>query len=93
MTREEIFDIIYGDDEDFESVSEEKIEDQSRWSIYKSLVFKQKSTGKFFWAYWGEGATEYQDGQEEYCSLTEVEPYEVTVTRYKEVKNGTQYEG
>ena len=93
MNREEIFDIIYGDNEDFVSVTDGVIEDQDRWSIYKSLIFKQKSTGKFFQAYWGEGATEYQDGQEEYCSLTEVEPYEVTVTKYKAVENTIKYEG
>jgi len=85
--------IMWGDHDDFESVTDTTIEDQVRWSVYKSCVYKQKSTGNFFQAYWGEGATENQEGQDEYWSFTEVEPYEVTVVKYSGVKDGLQFEG
>lgn len=85
--------ILWGDHEDFESTTDTIIEDQSRWSIYKSRVFKQKSTGKFFEAYWGEGATEMQGGQNEDWSFTEVEPTEVKTIIYTAVKDGSRFEG
>lgn len=85
--------ILWGDHEDFESVTDRTIEDQTRWSVYKSCVYKQKSTGKFFEAYWGEGATEYQEGQNEPWSFTEVEPKEVTTIVYNGVKGGQKFEG
>ena len=85
--------ILWDDHEDFESVTETKIEDKSRWSIYKSCVYKQKSTGKLFEAYWGEGATEQQEGQDEDWSFTEVEPKEVIQVVYSAVKGGTRFEG
>ena len=85
--------ILWGDHDDFESVTDSTIEGQSRWSVYKSCVYKQKSTGRLFKAYWGEGATENQDGQDEYWSFIEVEPHEVTVVRYKAIKDGLRFEG
>lgn len=85
--------ILWCDNEDFEAVTDTKIEDQSRWSIYKSCVYKQKSTGKFFEAYWGEGATEIQDGQSEDWQFSEVEPKEVTTIVYNRVKGGQKFEG
>ena len=88
MDVSEFREILYEDHEDFEAVTDTKIEDQYRWSVYKSQVFKQKSTGKFFEAYWGEGATEMQDGQDEFWSLTEVEPKEVTTIVYSHIKGG-----
>jgi hypothetical protein len=86
-------DILWGDHEDFEAVTDSKFEDQSRWSIYKSRVYKQKSTGKFFEAYWGEGATEYQEGQNEPWSFTEVLPKEVVVIAYVNIPNGLSFKG
>ena len=63
--------------------SEEPIE-QSRWHILYEQVFKSPD-GKFFRFNWRVGATEYQDNDEE-IYMTEVEPYEVTVTKYKAKK-------
>ena len=85
--------ILWGNHEDFESVTDTKIEKQTRWSIYKSCVYKQKSTGKFFNAYWGEGATEMQEGQGEYWSFTEVVPKEVTTVVYENTPNGLSFKG
>jgi hypothetical protein len=78
---------------DFEAVTDTKIEDQSRWSIYKSCIHQQKSTGKFFEAYWGEGATECQEGQNEPWSFTEVVPKEVTTIVYSPVNDGARFKG
>lgn len=93
MNYQEFSEILWGEHEDYETATSTTIEDQSRWSVYKSCVFKQKSTGKFFEAYWGEGATEYQEDQCENWSFTEVEPIEVTVIKYNAVKDGLKHEG
>lgn len=85
--------ILWGDHEDFESVTKSEIVSKSRWSVYKSQIFKQLSTGKFFEAYWGEGATEMQEGQGESWLFTEVEPTEVMVIKYEPVKGGQRFEG
>jgi hypothetical protein len=85
--------ILWDAHEDFKAVTDTKIEDQSRWSIYKSCVYQQKSTGKFFNAYWGEGATECQEGQNEPWSFTEVVPKEVMTIVYKQVPNGLSFAG
>lgn len=93
INNETFREILWCDNEDFEAVTDTKIEDQSRWSVYKSCVYKQKSTGKFFEAYWGEGATEIQEGQTEYWSFTEVEPKEMTIVVYSHIKDGQKFEG
>ena len=93
MEYEEFEQIVWGDHEDFEFIGSVKIEDTSRWSIYNSQIVEQKSTGKRFKAYWGEGATEMQEGQSEPWSLTEVEPKEVVVIEYNTVEHGERYEG
>jgi hypothetical protein len=93
MNREEIKSICYDDHEDFKWVTESTIDEQSRWSVYKSVVVKQISTDKLFNVWWGEGATEYQEGQDEPCGMNEVEPYEVTVIKYRNVKGGISFEG
>ncbi len=90
----EIFrDILWDSHDDFEAVTDSKFEDQSRWSIYKSCVYKQKSTGKFFEAYWGEGATECQEGQNEPWSFTEVLPKEIMTVVYSPVNDGARFKG
>jgi len=93
MNYQEFNEILWDDNEDYESVTSTKIEDQSRWSVYKSCVFKQKSTGKFFEEYWGKGSTEYQEDQCEVWSFTQVAHIEVNVIEYSNVKNGIKYEG
>lgn len=93
ITNEDFELILWGDHEDFEAVTEADIIDQSRWSVYKSQVHKQKSTGKFFEVNWDEGATEMQDGQSTNWTIAEVEPVEVTSIQYHTVKNGQTFEG
>jgi len=93
MERQEFNEIVDGDGEDYLHVNSVTIEDQSRWSIYKSVVVQQFSTGKFFKCYWGEGATEIQDGQDEMWSINEVESYTVSETKWRPVKDGILIEG
>lgn len=83
MTRDDFNDILWGDHPDYEIVNDPSIVEQSRWSVYKTAVAKHKATGKFYQLDWGEGATEYQDGQDEPAYIQEAEPYEVTVTKYR----------
>jgi hypothetical protein len=72
------------DDEDFTEVTREKIEDQRRWSTMFSQVFKYKD-GTFWEASWERGSTEYQETDLE-LSVVQVEPVQVTVTKYKVIK-------
>jgi hypothetical protein len=90
--KETLDEILWGDNEDFVSATDTVIEDQTRWHVYKSKVFKQVSTGKFFEAYWGEGATEYQDGDDLHWSFIEVEPKEVMTVVYTTVQDGEKYQ-
>lgn len=58
----------------------------SRWTIYKKIVIKRKSDGKFFADQYGEGATETQDEEAwDYAepNFTEVFPVEKTVIVYE----------
>jgi hypothetical protein len=62
--------------------------DQSRWSIQYRCIFEDK--GKFFEAYYSEGATEMQDESpweyEEEVVCTEVELKEVKVKKWVPVE-------
>ena len=76
LEAEQARDIVWGDDEDWEEVSEKQIESQSRWSLYYSQVFQHIPTNRFYEFCWGEGATEMQEMQPfEYDNF--VEPTEV----------------
>lgn len=93
MNNDDFCDLLSADLPGWKAVTNVKIVDQSRWSVYYEQIFKEVETNKLYKAYWGAGATEYQDGQEEYWSLVEVEPKEVIKTIYKKVENGTKFEG
>ncbi len=74
--------IIYTAHEDFEPVTDEEMEDQRRWAVRKSRVFKHKPTEAFYDISWDEGATEYQEGIEPNFYVCRSEPVSVTITRY-----------
>ena len=93
MNYDDFCEIIYGDNEGYKLVTEEEIYDQSRWSVYKSCVVQQRSTQKYFECWWGEGATEQQEGQDEPFGMVEVFPKEVVQTVYERVENGINIEG
>lgn len=71
-TYEEIKDTIY---------------EQSRWTTYYERIFKVEN--KFYSWCRGEGSTENQENDYSYneeVECIEVEPYEVTVIEFREVK-------
>ena len=92
FSKETLVDLVYDEyDETKFEILENEIQDSSRWSIHYNLIFKEWETGKIYETYYSVGATEYQEespfeyeGDE--IEVTEVEPYEVTVIKYKAVK-------
>lgn len=92
LTGEEARNIVYEDVDEsiWESITEEKIEDHSRWNIHKSRIFKHMPSNKFYEFYWQIGATESQDERayeyDEFYEPTEVEPVEVKVIKWQKVK-------
>lgn len=78
--------IIWGDDENFEAVTDEEMEEGGRWNNYFSCVFKYIPNGKFYDISWSRGATEYQDEGPEDFSICEVVPKEVVKTVYEQVE-------
>lgn len=74
----------------FELVQEELV-DTSRWSHIYERVYKDLSSGKYYLTSYSTGATERQDespyeDDEDEIELVEVEPYEVKIIQYREVK-------
>ena len=85
LTSKQGRELIYGDTDDFEPISDTIIEN-SRWSIIHKIVVKRKSDGKYFKDTYSRGATEQQDeAPYEYNkpSFTEVFPVTKTITVYK----------
>ena len=95
MNRELFGEILWDVNPEWESVTKVVITHQTRWSIYKERVFRNLTTNKLYKFWWGEGATEMQEGQNEPYGYNEVVPVEVTVTvtEYHTVKDGEKYEG
>jgi hypothetical protein len=70
---------------------EDKIIDNSRWSIQHEMIFKELATQKHYISFFNRGATEYQDeGPYEYdnkmIECVEVEPKEVLVKTWVNVE-------
>lgn len=64
---------------------EDEIVDEKRWSIVHSQVWSL-TDGSFIRFSFESPATEMQEGQPYNTSAEEVEPYEVTVTKFREIK-------
>ena len=94
IDKELLVSIVWGGQPlDYEVVQNEIVE-HTRWSVVHECIIKHKPSGKYYDASYSEGATEmqdespfeYDDVDENGClELDEVEPYEVTVTKYKAV--------
>lgn len=89
FTKQELRDILWGEDEDAEIILN-KITDTSRWDTHYRFIFKKG--GKLWETTYSRGSTEQQDSQrpweyvdEEEC--VEVEAFEKTVTDYREVSD------
>jgi len=86
--KEELLALVWGDD----PPGYEKIEEQQagtgRWSSYHSLVFRYE--GELWRTHYSVGLTESQDQEPfEYDEPVayRVEPYEVTVTKYRPIES------
>lgn len=66
-------------------VVDENFEDDGRWSIYESKVYKVEENGEvaYFKLRQEEPATEIQEGMPCFWSFYEVVPKEVTVIKYE----------
>lgn len=74
LSREEGNEIVWGDNEDWEKIESEII-DQDRWTTSICGVFKHLPTGKFYEIQWIKGSTEYQE--QDPFDLFDPEPIEV----------------
>lgn len=74
LTNEEARQIIWEDEDKFEIIQDNVIEN-SRWSIIHDIVIKRKIDGKFFRDTYSRGATESQDEM----------PYEYSEPNFEEV--------
>lgn len=84
--------LVIWDDAESLSLVEDDITDNSRWSIYHNLVFKDLETGKFYLTHYSVGATEQQDErpfeyEDDEIACAEVEQVEVKVITYQKVKD------
>ncbi len=89
--KEELQDLLWDDIEDEAKweIIEDKIIENTRWSILHRLIYKYD--GKFYETSYSVGATEQQDERpfeydDDIIECHEVEPVEVTVTKYRRVK-------
>jgi hypothetical protein len=77
FTKQQLIDIAFDDDENFETI-ENKIIDQTRWSTIHNQIFRDKSTGKFYETEYAVGSTESQyEGPYEFEYFKEREIFEV----------------
>lgn len=86
FSKKDLQDVLYGESETLE-MKENEFQANSRWSLFYSLVFQDKATGKFYHTSYSKGATEMQDespfeheGDEIECE--EVFPREKTIIEY-----------
>lgn len=68
---------------DYESVTEEEIVDQSRWSTFYNQVFKNRVDGTYWKIHWSRGSTEQQDNGIEDIEFQQVFPKQKTITVYE----------
>jgi hypothetical protein len=82
LNEEQLKNILFEDDEDYEAVTFEKIIESSRWSYSIEQVFKRVSDNTFWQFSWSRGATEMQNEGPEGIVVYQVFPKEVTRIEY-----------
>lgn len=87
--KEDLQDLLWEDCDERWSIIEDEIIENSRWSILHGLIFAYDGT--LYETSYSVGATENQDESpfeydDDEIECHEVEPYEVTVTKYRKVK-------
>ena len=70
----------------YEEVKGKTLEDNSRWSLWYSSVYKNKTDNTFWEIYWQRDATEYQNQGVEDITFLQVIPKEVTTIIYEVIK-------
>lgn len=90
FTKQELIEVCRDDSDYLEDVVT-TLDDSSRWALQYTQVFRDTRDGKFYMTYYQTGATEQQDEspyeyEDDELDVREVEPYEVTVTKYRAVK-------
>lgn len=70
---------------DYDRLSDDII-DQGRWRSLHEMIYLNTKTGKYYKILWNLGSTENCDADDD-MGVCEVEPYQVTVTQYREVKD------
>jgi hypothetical protein len=93
MNRDHFVEIINNHGVDHETVTETTIDKQTKWSVYKSKVVKQISTGKLFVANWIDGASGYTCSEHDPWFLTEVEFPQTDTSEYCRVPKGIEIVG
>lgn len=83
-TDDEYREICWGDHEDYDTIVNPAIIDQTRWSVVKEMTVLNNKTKKFYNISWMEPATEYQENDPDYV-MYEVMPKEVTTVIYEKV--------
>jgi len=86
VNEDEALEIIWGDSEEYETIVEESIVDQSRWSTFYEAVFLKKSDKTFWRGSWETGSTEYPETDLNF-TMTQVYPKEVLTTIYSTEKD------
>lgn len=87
MPKGDLADTLNGYHEDFELIGEPISGNEHRWYIIYSQILKHKPTGKFYRADYNHatGDNDVELTYEDEPELIEVEPYEVTITKYRPV--------
>lgn len=75
------------DSDDYAPVTDQRIEEQSRWNTYYSRVYRRESDGTFWELRWSRGSTEYQDDGIEDRVLTQVERVQKWVDTYEPIES------
>ena len=78
----------FENEDDFEREPvEHEIVDKSRWEIFYQSVYFNKKDNTYWKVIYAQGATEHQDEGPEVCTVIEVKPTKVLVTKYVEVQS------
>lgn len=85
LTEEEFQEhFLWGDSEEYDPVTDEKIIDRLRWAVVTSRIYRKVADGTLWKVVWDAPATEYQDGQDYNATMSEVVEVKemVEVTKY-----------
>ncbi len=90
--KEDLRELLFGDEHKGLTLLSDEQTGTGRWSSYHTLVFMDSADNTLWRVQYSQGLTESQDEQPfEYdpdeVSCDQVEPYEVTITKYRKVKD------